>query len=122
MKQNTFWFKDKDDVDIFVYRWLPEGKPKAVVQIAHGAAEHGARYAHVGKALADAGYAVYANDHRGHGKTGQKFGELGDLGPGGWNSTVRVLKELTDIIKEEHQEIPVFLLGHSWGAARARYH
>jgi len=116
MKNNNFWFKDKDNVDIFVYRWLPDGKPKAIVQIAHGAAEHGARYSHVGKAFTTAGYAVYANDHRGHGKTGQKFGKLGDLGPGGWDSTVHVLKELTDIIKKEQLNIPLFLLGHSWGA------
>ncbi len=116
MKSETFWYKDKDEVDIFVYRWLPEEDPKAVVQIAHGLAEHAKRYTHLAEALTKAGYVVYADDHRGHGKTGEKCGELGELGPRGWNGTVDALVTLTDIIKKEQAGAPVFLLGHSWGS------
>ncbi|MBY8985445.1 MAG: lysophospholipase [Candidatus Lokiarchaeota archaeon] len=116
MKFESFWYKDKDLVDIFVYKWLPEGEPKAIVQIAHGLAEHAKRYTHVAKALVNAGYAVYADDHRGHGKTGEKYGKLGELGPRGWDGTVEALTILTDIIKKEQPGIPIFLLGHSWGS------
>jgi alpha-beta hydrolase superfamily lysophospholipase len=116
MKSETFWYKDKDKVEIFVYKWLPEGIPKASVQIAHGLAEHAKRYTHVAEALVKAGYAIYADDHRGHGKTGEKFGELGELGPRGWDGTVEALTTLTDIIQKEQPKIPVFLLGHSWGS------
>ena len=116
MKSETFWYKDKDGVEIFVYKWLPEGIPKAVVQVAHGLAEHAKRYTAVAEALVKAGYAVYADDHRGHGKTGEKFGKLGELGPRGWTGTVEALVALTDVIKKEHTGIPVFLLGHSWGS------
>jgi alpha-beta hydrolase superfamily lysophospholipase len=120
MKSETFWCKDKDDVDIFVYKWLPEGVPKATVQIAHGLAEHAERYTYVAEALVKAGYAIYANDHRGHGKTGEKYGELGELGPRGWDGTVEALVALTDIIKKEQPGIPIFLLGHSWGSFLAQ--
>ena len=116
MKSETFWYKDKDGVEIFVYKWLPEGNPKAAVQVAHGLAEHAKRYTPVAEALVKAGYAVYADDHRGHGKTGEKFGKLGELGPRGWTGTVEALVALTDVIKKEQTGIPVFLLGHSWGS------
>ena len=48
-------------------RWLPDGPPRAVVQIAHGLAEHSGRYARLAQALNAAGYAAYASDLRGHG-------------------------------------------------------
>src|SRR6266436_992051 len=66
---STFAFQAADAAFIFVHRWLPQGAPKPVVQIAHGIAEHGWRYARLAGALTRAGYAVYANDHRGHGRT-----------------------------------------------------
>ncbi|MFB0560354.1 MAG: lysophospholipase [Candidatus Lokiarchaeia archaeon] len=118
MTGETFTFKDQDGVEIFFYKWVPDPgvKTKAVVQIAHGGAEHAARYAHVGEALANAGYVVYADDHRGHGKTGQKAGRLGKLSPGDWDGMVRDLKELTDIIKKDYPGLPVFLFGHSMGS------
>ncbi|MHA1455916.1 MAG: alpha/beta hydrolase [Promethearchaeota archaeon] len=74
MKSETFWYEDNDGVEIFVYRWLPDEKPKAIVQIAHGLGEHAARYTRVAEEFVKAGYATYADDHRGHGKTGNKFG------------------------------------------------
>lgn len=115
-KYETFWYEDKDGVDIFVYKWIPEGIPKAVVQIAHGLGEHAKRYTPLAEALVKAGYAIYADDHRGHGKTGEKAGELGELGPRGWDGTVEALATLTDIIKSNLPDVPVFLLGHSWGS------
>src|SRR3569833_2978941 len=52
---------------IFTRRWSPAGSPRAAVMIAHGLAEHGARYARLAAALTAAGIVVYAHDHRGHG-------------------------------------------------------
>ncbi len=65
----TFTLETPDAISLFVYRWLPEKLMKAVVQIAHGWAEHAGRYARVADALCREGYTVYANDHRGHGHT-----------------------------------------------------
>ncbi|HZE00685.1 MAG TPA: alpha/beta hydrolase, partial [Pseudonocardiaceae bacterium] len=55
--QSTYW-----------QAWLPLDPARAVVIIVHGLHEHSSRYAHVGIRLAAAGYAVYAADHRGHGR------------------------------------------------------
>ncbi len=117
MKSTVFSFVDTDGVTIFVYKWLPDGgSPKAVVQISHGMQEHAGRYAELAELLTTNGYAVYADDHRGHGKTALGLDRQGQLGPGGWESTVRDLKELTDKIKSELPGVPLFLLGHSWGS------
>ncbi|MEM3564291.1 MAG: alpha/beta hydrolase [Candidatus Jordarchaeaceae archaeon] len=122
MVGETFTFKNREGMEIFVYKWLPKPrtKVKAAVQIVHGGAEHAARYAHVGKALTQAGYVVYADDHRGHGKTGQNMGRLGKLSPGDWEGMVQDLKELTDIIKRDYPGLPIFLLGHSMGSLLAQ--
>ncbi len=116
MESSTFTFKDHDGVEIFVYKWVPEGDAKAVIQIAHGMAEHAARYARPADAFTKTGYIVYANDHRGHGKTAKDLDKRGQLGPGGWESMVKDMKQLTDIIKKENPGLPVFLLGHSMGS------
>jgi len=82
MKVENFTFKDKGNLEIFVYKWLPDEnvKPKGVVQIAHGMAETAGRYGGFANALTDNGFTVYANDHRGHGKTAGNIEKLGDLG------------------------------------------
>ena len=79
MKASTFTLATPDGVSLFVYRWPPDAPPKAVVQIIHGLAEHAARYARIAAALCSAGYAVYADDHRGHGRTARTPAELGLL-------------------------------------------
>ncbi|NVM45443.1 MAG: alpha/beta hydrolase [Candidatus Lokiarchaeota archaeon] len=122
MKASTFTFKDKDDIEIFVYKWEPDIPPKAVVQIVHGLAEHAKRYARVAEVLCNDGYVCYANDARGHGRTAGDLtektlaGNAGVLGPNGWRGVVNDLRELTNIIKKEQPDLPIFLIGHSWGA------
>jgi alpha-beta hydrolase superfamily lysophospholipase len=121
MKSSTFSYVDADGVTIFAYKWLPEnGLPKAIVQISHGMQEHAGRYERFAAFLTGAGYGVYANDHRGHGKTALGADMQGRLGPGGWNGAVMALKRLNEIIKREYPGLPVFLLGHSWGSFLAQ--
>ena len=55
--------------DIYWQTWLPDGPPRAVVVIAHGASEHSGRYAWTAEQLVVRGYGVYALDHRGHGRS-----------------------------------------------------
>jgi alpha-beta hydrolase superfamily lysophospholipase len=69
MQNTTFTFTSSDGEEVFVYRWAPDGEPRAVVQVAHGMGEHAARYQRLAEALTDRGYVVYANDHRGHGRS-----------------------------------------------------
>ncbi|MHA2006332.1 MAG: alpha/beta fold hydrolase [Promethearchaeota archaeon] len=126
MKSSTFNFKDQDGIEIFVYKWEPETAPKAAVQIIHGLAEHAKRYNRVAEVLCNEGYICYANDARGHGMTAGDLteatleGNAGVLGPNGWNGVVNDVYELSQIIKKEHPGLPLFLIGHSWGAFTAQ--
>lgn len=122
MKKENFTFKDSGGVEIFVYKWLPDdiNCAKAVVQIVHGLAEHAGRYEAFAEFLASSGYIVYANDHRGHGKTAGSIENLGYAGEDGFNWMVKDLDELHDIIKNENQNLPVFMFGHSMGSMMAQ--
>ena len=118
MRSSDFTHQASDGKALFVHRFLPdEGtKVKAVVHISHGMAEHAARYARVAEALTAAGYAVYANDHRGHGKTAST-GELGFFAKEhGFARVVADLAELVAHEKKEHPGLPLVLFGHSMGS------
>ncbi|MFC9664931.1 alpha/beta hydrolase [Nocardia sp. NPDC127606] len=110
-----FTFPSSDGTTIHVRSWLPtETEPRGVVQIAHGMGEHSDRYGHLAERLADLGFAVYADDHRGHGLS---MGAVpGDLGPDGWNLLVADEVALTEILRERHPGLPVTLIGHSLGS------
>ncbi len=109
-----------DGAALFLRRWTPERAPRAVVQIAHGLAEHSGRYARLAGALVAEGYAVYAHDHRGHGHTAPP-GDLGFFADrAGWGKCVGDIASLTRRIKMEHAGLPVALLGHSMGSFMAQ--
>ncbi|SFD95692.1 Lysophospholipase, alpha-beta hydrolase superfamily [Lentibacillus persicus] len=125
--ENTFWLKRPDNVAIYVRKWLPENiqdsKPKAVVQIAHGMVEHIGRYNEFAHFLTDNNIIVYGNDHRGHGRTGAKQGQLGYLADkNGFEKVTDDVLALTKQIKQEHPDLPVYLLGHSMGSFLARHY
>jgi alpha-beta hydrolase superfamily lysophospholipase len=101
-----------EGVELYWQAWLPEGDPRAVVVIAHGASEHSSRYAHVADRLVVAGYAVYAVDHRGHGRSQGKRAQLGRL-----EYVVADLRAFVDLAAGRHPDLPVYLLGHSMGGA-----
>lgn len=122
MQTRTFWLEVDDGAKLFVRCWEPDaGLPKAAVQIAHGMAEHSGRYARVAQRLTSAGYVVYANDHRGHGKTATKPEDLGFFAPhDGFRRAVRDMVALSERIAQEHPGLPLFLLGHSMGSLFTR--
>ncbi|MGL5909344.1 MAG: lysophospholipase, partial [Phycicoccus sp.] len=120
MQTSTTTVSAADGTELFTRRWLPDGPVRAVVQVAHGMAEHSARYARLAEALTAAGYAVYAGDHRGHGRTGTDadHGWLADAD--GWAHVIRDLRAVTALVREENPGLPLFLLGHSMGSSLAR--
>lgn len=112
-----FHYAVEDGTKVFARRWASVASaPKAVVQIAHGAAEHSARYARFAEFLNRHSYSVYANDHRGHGRTRVRSGALGDAGADAWNHFVSDVRALTTLIRTEQPRLPVILFGHSMGS------
>lgn len=106
-----------DGVPIALYEWPAPAAPKAVVQIAHGLAEHAARYDRLARALTQAGYAVFASDHRGHGKSARGPSELGFFGEhDGFQRLVNDQAAVNYELGLRHPELPRVLLGHSFGS------
>ena len=120
MPGSEFDFRADDGQTLLARRWLPEGPPRAIVQIAHGLAEHSARYARLAAALNSAGYAAYANDHRGHGLKAAPA-DLGHFADeGGWGKVVGDLWTLNRRIAAELPGTPIVFLGHSLGSFLGR--
>lgn len=95
---------------LHVTHWLPEGPPRAVVLLAHGYAEHAGRYGHVARLFTQAGYAVYAVDHWGHGRSDGEGGFVPRF-----SAFTDGVAELLTLVKVNHGDTPRLLLGHSMG-------
>jgi alpha-beta hydrolase superfamily lysophospholipase len=120
MRREDFSFTSEDGTEIAYYRWRAEGKASGIVQIAHGMGEHAFRYEHVAEAVNQAGYHVFANDHRGHGRSAPNRESLGDFGTGGWNGLVADMVTLTRLARTREGRLPLVLLGHSMGSFAAQ--
>ncbi len=103
-------FTTRDGLSLFEQWWLPDGEPAAAVVVVHGINEHSGRYARLAGDLNRHGYAVYAMDLRGHGRSeGQRV----------W---VRSFDEYLDDVEILLERVAgrqpgrrLFLLGHSLG-------
>jgi len=115
-----FDFTSSDGLRIVCARWDSSGPVRGVIQIAHGMGEHMGRYAETIAALTSAGLTVYANDHRGHGRTAPDKPHLGDFGEGGFDLLVEDMARLSRIAKEDNPDKPFILLGHSMGSFAAQ--
>ena len=106
---------------IHALKCLPEGAPKAIVQIAHGIAEHIDRYRDFMAFLAENGYAAVGDDHLGHGKTIRDHSEQGFFAEkDGWDHVVADMDKLHDMMKEQYPDIPYVFFGHSMGSFLTR--
>lgn len=118
-------FLTKDNTQVFYKIWLPQNnQPVAILQIIHGMAEYIDRYNEFAEYLNKKNICVYAHDQRGHGQTGLKRGKgnykeakMGFLAPkNGWKLLVEDAKQMTEIIKKDFPNTPLFILGHSMGS------
>jgi len=122
--EDCTWMQMDDGVLLFLRRWKTASKPKAILNIIHGMAEHSARYDTLAKRLVKEGIEVWAADQRGHGETSKnvkndpgKGGKLGHCANGDGFARVTLDSDIINkAIKKEYPELPVFLLGHSWGS------
>ena len=118
-----FYFPSSDGSSrIHAAEWTPEsGEIIGVLQIAHGVAEYGMRYAPFAEFMTEHGFAVVANDHLGHGESVAEgaprlyFGEKGS-----WQHVVDDMYTLRCRTGEAYPELPYFIMGHSMGSFLTR--
>jgi acylglycerol lipase len=111
MQHQEGQFKGYKDFNIFYQYWLPADITKAVLLIAHGFAEHSGRYGNVVDYFVPKGYAVYALDHRGHGRSDGARVQVDDF-----HDYIVDLKTFFDIVRRKNPSEKIFLIGHSMGS------
>ncbi len=119
--QDFYFQSSTGRTSIHALKCVPDGKPRAVVQIAHGIAEHIDRYRPFMEFLADNGFVAAGNDHLGHGKSIRVPEEQGFFAEkDGWWRVVDDMDKLHDIMSKEYPELPYVLFGHSMGSFLTR--
>lgn len=120
MTYNTGSFRSAiDGIELATYSWdaVPAAdSPRGVVQVAHGLAEHSARYDRLATALNQAGFLVRATDHRGHG--GSIHAAPGDFGDAGFDGVIADVASYGASLAGEG--LPVFMVAHSMGSFAAQ--
>ena len=117
------FFTLKSDFDALELKLMlvrPVGKPRALVQLAHGMCEHKERYAPFMEYLAERGCLCVINDHRGHGGSVRSAKDLGYFYANGDEGVVEDLHQITQWMKAQWPGLPLFLLGHSMGSLAVR--
>lgn len=114
-----FWMDSLGKGTLRCRKWLPQGQPKAVVQIIHGIAELIDRYDAFASFLNHHGIAVVAEDHMGHGGS-MEGGSTRGYFHGGWFTAVADTHALMQRTMAEYPHVPYVLFGHSMGSFMAR--
>ncbi len=118
MQSSTETLTTTDGVDLFLHVWTPDGAPRGIVQIVHGLAEHGGRYARFAEALTGAGWAVIADDHRGHGQTARTAADIGHFADDdGWNKAVADVEAIAAHARAKWPGLKIVRFGHSMGSS-----
>ncbi len=114
MEHKEDYFIGGKNYKLFYQSWIPVN-PKAIIQIIHGGVEHVGRYKHLVAYLTSKGFAVYGNDHRGHGKSEGRRNHIKSL-----DEFVEDCYLLTKIIQDNHKGVLIFVIGHSMGSLVAQ--
>ena len=121
LKVETFTLpSEHDGLSLSVTTVVPDTPPRALVQFAHGMAEHKERYLPVMRFLAENGYACIINDHRGHGASVRDHADLGYFYKDGGRGLVKDMHQLTLWFRGRYPGKKLFLFGHSMGSLAAR--
>lgn len=110
MKHQDGYFKNQENLSIYIQNWLPENPAKAVLLIVHGLNEHSGRYDYFSNFFVNEGFAVYSMDLVGHGKSDGTRAFVKDF--------VNYIDDINlylDKIKQLQPGSPIFLIGHSMG-------
>lgn len=110
MQHTEGHFIGERDTAIYHQYWQPEGTPRGLLLVAHGAGEHGARYADFARQCTARGYVVAAIDHVGHGRSGGTPGDMVDFA-----DCLGDLNQWRELLSARFPDLPQFLVGHSMG-------
>lgn len=102
--------KTRDGLILRGNGWAPESAPRAVLCLVHGHGEHTGRYAHVGQALTDAGFALMGFDLRGHGRSEGARGHTPS-----YDVLMDDVADMLQQVRARYADVPLFLYGHSMG-------
>lgn len=105
-------FQAHDGLELFEQWWLPDGEPLAAIVVVHGINEHSGRYGRLAADLNRHGYAVYAMDLRGHGRSGGDRAWIRSF-----DEYLDDLELLVERVAARQPGKPLFLFGHSMGGA-----
>lgn len=110
MKRTEGMFQGDGGTELYYQQWHPEAASKATLAVVHGFGEHSGRYGNLVNWLVPKGYALYAFDQRGHGRSPGQRGYVDSF------AQVRGdVRAFLDLVHREEADRPVFLLGHSQG-------
>ncbi len=101
--------------------YIPEGEPRAIVQLAHGMIDYVGRYKELAQYLTSQGYVLVGNDHLGHGRTAASSEDFGFFAErDGYKLVVDDLYKVNRCVSQEYPDKPIILIGHSMGSFLAR--
>jgi len=107
----------EDGHRIAINCWPAPGQAQGVLIWLHGMAEHGGRYETVAKAVNNAGWHLYAPDHRGHGASVGEHDLRGHFADQeGWQRVLQDIALVQQNVHERHPKLPLVLAGHSMGS------
>lgn len=120
--KKDFYYDSADKKSkIHAVKWVPDAEIRGVLQIAHGMLEHIDRYDCFARYMAENGILTAGNDHLGHGDSVLVEEDRGFFGEGdGIKSLIEDMRKLREILKEEYEGLPYFILGHSMGSFLVR--
>ena len=102
--------KGSSGLKLHIRSWPATGNARAVVVVCHGVNSHGGQYLWSGEQFAKAGFAAYALDLRGRGKSEGERLYVDTVA-----EYVDDVAATIELAKSRNPGLPVFLLGHSAG-------
>jgi alpha-beta hydrolase superfamily lysophospholipase len=111
MQHDEGHFQGAGSMQLYYQRWRPDTTPaRAVIIMVHGDFAHSGWYVNLPNYEAPRGYAVYAYDRRGWGRSPGQRGYIR-----AWSENLGDLDAFVQFVRTEEPDLPVFLMGHTGG-------
>lgn len=114
IRNKSGYFNNSEGARLFHQSWAPSVNLKAVLVVVHGLAEHSGRYLNLVNEFVPRGYMVCGMDNRGHGHSEGRRSYINRF-----DDYVLDLDSYVDLIKSEHPNTKLLMIGHSLGGTIA---